>query len=140
MKKNQIWKIKFEQLLNLLQRTLIKAASENNRTNVNASMITEENIYDFRHQDGPNENEKNCKCRFTCPYCIKTFALSYNKFWISSKVTNHIKKTICVECTTVRIRKMTSCEHVNLKFSSSLILAWILALILFQEVDSFILS
>lgn len=79
-----------EQLLNLLQRTLVKAAQENNRGNVDAPMISEGNLYDFR-QDDTSENETIYKCRFICPYCDETFALSYRKFWISSKVTKHIK-------------------------------------------------
>lgn len=78
------------QLIKRLQKTLIKAAQDNNRGNVEASMISSENLYDWTHDNDTSETP-TYKCRFLCPYCDKSIRVIYKQYWRSSNVTNHIK-------------------------------------------------
>lgn len=80
------------QLINLLKKTLNDAAKINNRTNVDASMISSENIYEWSQANETESEAPIYKCRFLCPYCDKSYSVTYNRFWISNKVTKHIKQ------------------------------------------------
>lgn len=79
------------QLINLLRKTLSVAAKIHNRTNVDVWMINDENLYEFELNGDETTSDSEYKCRFMCPYCDKTFGLTYNRFWRSSKVTKHLK-------------------------------------------------
>lgn len=83
------------QLLKLLRRTLVTAARAHNRTNVDESMISEQNLEISRknipQHDGPHEEAPIYRGCFMCPYCDKKINLKYARFWFSGKVTKHIK-------------------------------------------------
>lgn len=51
-------------------------------------MLSESNICDFHR---PNEKDFVCQCRFSCPFCHKSFQLEYKTFWRSSNAWKHLK-------------------------------------------------
>lgn len=68
------------QLINLLKKTLTNAARNNNRTNVDESMISLENIYEWTQDNDTTNETLTYKCRFLCPYCDKSYSITYNRF------------------------------------------------------------
>lgn len=57
-------------------------------------ITSENNLYDFkRFPEGESKiHGKICECLFSCPFCSKTFKMTYKAWWWSSKATKHLKQ------------------------------------------------
>lgn len=52
-------------------------------------VISKSNIHDYVRV--LENDDVLSTCRFSCPFCSKSFKLTYKRFWTSSKVTQHLK-------------------------------------------------
>lgn len=52
-------------------------------------IISKSNIHDYVRVS--ENDDVLITCRFSCPFCSKSFKLTYKNFWTSSKVTQHLK-------------------------------------------------
>lgn len=82
-----------KQLMEQLQAKLIKnllnyTKEQGKKTNIDIPdcLITEANINDLKRELDV------IKCKFSCPFCSKTFSVTYKKFWMSSNATKHLKE------------------------------------------------
>lgn len=57
---------------------------------VDEGVISEVNIHDFRR--GSDDDDFLCKCRFICPFCTKSFTLTFKNYWGTSNLTQHFKQ------------------------------------------------
>lgn len=51
-------------------------------------IISEANIKNYERVD---EGDLVCRCKFTCPFCPKSYSLIFKKYWMSSNATKHLK-------------------------------------------------
>lgn len=57
---------------------------------VGEDVISTINIHNFRR--GSDKDNFLCKCKFICPFCAKSFTVTYKKYWGTSNITKHLKE------------------------------------------------
>lgn len=77
-----------QQLIKSLTNFL-KIQAEKANLEIPEDVISEANIHNFETET--NGNDFLCTCRFSCPFCSKTYSVNYKTFWMSSNVTKHLK-------------------------------------------------
>lgn len=85
-----------EELINHLVSNLqefTKNQAEKAGFEMTTEVISPINIHHFERTS--NTDSFVAKCRFSCPFCSKSYAVAYKKFWMSSNVTTHLKMHIC---------------------------------------------
>lgn len=106
---------------------------KNNQFMLPDGILSENNIREFVRAS--EIEDFVCKCRFVCPFCPKTFPLTFKTFWMSSNLTNHLKHHIQNEY-------FAACEEVEFDEEANV---WILLFIeksaifylIFKKIDSF---
>lgn len=81
-----------EHLINILVANLGKYIKKKSKTVVQADLISEVLITDFKR--GENTDNFVCKCNFSCPFCDKKILAVYKTYWQSSNISFHLKNHI----------------------------------------------